>query len=267
MTVSAPRLTGDSITVACDAEAALVQLTVSGGWGRELWHATSNGLRDCFAPHPDGLIVDLSGLRDDLAESAPTWVTAQRFAGRLAPPVQLALCVPPALVLADRLQRLSAGRFLPVYATARQARVALEGRMPLTERLVMRLTPEPDAPSLARDMVGDGCRAWDLHHLLHPGRLVLSELVTNAVEHARESLTVGVAARGGGLHLTVSDDNPAFPRLLDLTPPRRGEPLNERGRGLRTVAATASGWGTMRTPDGKLVWATVTSQATPSTTA
>ena len=267
MVVSAPRATGPEVALECDAEAALVQLTVQGTWGRELWHDTSAGLRECFAQHPDGLIVDLHGLRDDLAESAPTWVTAQRFAGKLEPAVQLALCVPPDMVLADRLQRLSARRFLPVYATARQARVALESRMPLTERLVMRLTPEPDAPSLARDMVGDGCRAWDLHHLLHPSRLVLSELVTNAVEHARETLTVGVAPRAGGLHLTVSDDNPAFPRLLDLTPPRRGHPLNERGRGLRTVAAVAAGWGTIRTPDGKLGWASVTDQATPSTTA
>jgi hypothetical protein len=256
--VSPPQLdpvTAHAIAIDGDDEAGIVTLGVRGTWDRTLWQATSNALRDCFAAHPDGLIVDLTGLRDDLAESAPTWVSAQRFAGRMDPPVRLALCVPVDLILADRLQRLSARRFLPVYATTRQARVATESGMPPTEKLFMRLTPEPDAPSLARDMVGDGCRSWDLPHLLHPGRLVLSELVTNAVEHATETVTVVVSPRGSALHLAVSDDNPAFPRLLDLTPPRRGLPLNERGRGLRAVAATASAWGTLRIPAGKLVWA------------
>jgi anti-sigma regulatory factor (Ser/Thr protein kinase) len=261
MGVSPPYLigpdAGQHVSVESDVEAAVAMLTVRGRWGRALWQAASCGLRKCFAEHPAGLIVDLTALQDEAAESAPTWVTAQRAAGRMAPPVQMAMCVPAELTLADRLQRLGARRFLPVYATVRQARVALEGRLPLADRRVLTLDPDADAPALARDMIGEACRSWHLPRLLYPGRLVMSELVTNAVEHAASSITVVVSRRGTGLHISVSDHNPALPRLLDLTPPRRGEPLDERGRGLRTVHATATAWGTMPTATGKIVWATV----------
>jgi hypothetical protein len=245
------------VAVECDVDAAIATLTVRGCWDQSLWQAASTGLQECFAEHPDGMIVDLAAIDDERAESASTWVTAQRVAGRMDPPVQMAMCVPPDLILADRLQRLGARRFLPVYATCRQARVALQSRMPLVDRLTLKLTPEPDAPALARDMVGDACRAWRLPRLLYPGRLVMSELVTNAVEHAAAEITVLVSRRGDGLHLAVADDSPTLPRLLDLAPPRRGQPLNERGRGLRTVHATAATWGSVPTPAGKLVWALI----------
>ena len=248
---------GGPVTVLSDAEASVAVLGVRGRWDRKLWQATSTGLRKCFAEHPAALIVDLSELQDDKGTSAPTWITAQRVAAQMAPPVQLAMCVPAQLLLADRLQRLGARRFLPVYATVRQAKVALEGRLPLTDRLLVRLPSDPDSPALARDLVGDACRAWQLPTLLYPARLVMSELVTNAVEHARSEITCVVSKRGGGLHMTVSDLSPQLPRLHELAPPRRGEPLDERGRGLRTVHATASMWGAMPTPSGKVVWATI----------
>jgi anti-sigma regulatory factor (Ser/Thr protein kinase) len=232
-------------------------LGVRGHWDRDLWQAASTGLRNCFAEHPAALIVDLSDLKDERGDSAPTWVTAQHLAARMAPPVHLAMCVPPDLLLADRLQRLGARRFLPVYATVRQAKVALAGRLPLTERLLVRLPSEPDSPALARDLIGDACRMWQLPALLHPARLVMSELVTNAVEHAGSQITCVVSKRGNGLHLTVSDLSPRLPRLLDLAPPRRGLPLDDRGRGLHTVHATASMWGAMPTPTGKVVWALI----------
>jgi anti-sigma regulatory factor (Ser/Thr protein kinase) len=250
------------ITVERDIDADIMTLSVRGAWDPRLWSAASAGLRKCFAEHPTGLIVDLTALRDDGAVSVPTWMTAQRVAAQMTPPVQMAMCVPPALRVADRLQRLGARKYLPVYATVRQARVALASRMPLTDRLQLALPAEPDSPALARDLVGDACLAWQMPHLLHPCRLVMSELVTNAIEHAGAQIAVTVTRRGAGLHLAVADTSPARPVLLDLTPPRPGEPLNERGRGLRTVDSVATIWGCEPTATGKIVWATVRGPAT-----
>lgn len=247
----------ETVTVVSDLEADLSVVTVNGSWDRNLFRATSTGLRKCFAEHPGGVIVDLSALEDDAAASAMTWVTAQRVAARMAPPVHLAMCVPPSQRLADRLQRLGARRYLPVYATVRQARVALQGRLPPTDRLELTLPAEPESPSLARDLIGNACRTWQLPALLHPARLVMSELVTNAVEHAGGALTVTVTRRGGGLHLAVADLDPRLPIMRRPRPPQPGAPLDERGRGLRTVDATAAGWGCTPTPTGKTVWATV----------
>jgi len=245
------------ITVERDIEADITTMSVRGLWTPRLWSATSTKLRKCFAEHPTGLIVDLSALQDEAAVSVATWMTAQRVAAQMTPPVQMAMCVPPALTLADRLQRLGARKYLPVYATVRQARVALASRMPLTDRLQLTLPAEPDSPALARDLIGDACLAWQMPHLLHPCRLVMSELVTNAVEHVGAQITVTVTRRGVGLHLAVADTSPALPSLLALTPPRSGEPLNERGRGLRTVDSVATIWGCEPTATGKVVWATV----------
>ena len=124
-------------------------------------------------------------------------------------------------------------------------------------RMVLPLSPDPDAPALARDLIGDACRVWQLPEVFYPGRLVMSELVTNAVEHARARISVVVTSRAGGLLVAVEDDCPALPRLIDQEPPRRGHPLNERGRGLRTVQATATRWGVLPLVNGKLVWALI----------
>ncbi|WIM95972.1 ATP-binding protein [Actinoplanes oblitus] len=253
---------GVSVHVDIGADAAVSLLTVRGSWDDRLRRHTSVSLRQCFTEHPDALIVDLSRLLDPHSASVPTWTTARAVAATLRPPVHLALCVPPDLPLADRMQGLGAGRFLPVYAKVRQARVAVAGRIPDGERLVATLPPDTDAPSAARNLVSDACLAWGLTTLLHPSRLVMSELVTNAVEHAGTEIRVVVTRRGAGLHLSVGDGDPRMPRMLRPARPRKGMPLDERGRGLRTVSETAELWGAVPTENGKVVWATVRERRT-----
>lgn len=240
-----------------DVDASVVLLTVDGRWDRVLWKLTTDRLHKCLAEHPEALIVDLSDLDDPGAESATTWMAAQQKAAAMNPSVQLALCIPPELPLADRMQRLGARRYLPVYARVRQARVAIAGRLPLTERLAITLRPEPDAPSIARNLVGDACLSWDRHELLHPSRAVMSELVNNAIEHARTEMTVVVSLRGAGIHLSVADGVAAPPQLLRMSRVLRGRPLDEHGRGLHLVSVLATAWGSLPTRTGKVVWATL----------
>jgi hypothetical protein len=128
-----------------------------------------------------------------------------------------------------------------------------EDRQPM----VLHLPPEPESPALARNLLGDACCRWDRTHLLHAGRLIMSELVTNAVEHVGSEFTVVVARHGPGLRLAVADAEPRLPHVIALSPPRPGRPLDERGCGLRTVQSTAADWGAAATPAGKVVWATI----------
>jgi hypothetical protein len=243
------------VRIESDADAAVALLTVSGTWDRSLWQDSAQMLRKCLAEHPEALIVDLTDLDDPQARSAPTWMAARNTAAEMEPPVQLALCVPPQLPLADKMQRLGARRFLPVYAKVRQARVAIASRLPLTERVTATLPPGPEAPSAARNLIGDACLAWDLPELLYPARTVMSELVTNAVEHARTEMTIVISRRGQGVHLTVADLAAEPPRLIKQTRVRRGRPLDERGMGMRLVDGTATAWGSLPTATGKVVWA------------
>jgi anti-sigma regulatory factor (Ser/Thr protein kinase) len=141
----------------------------------------------------------------------------------------------------------------------RDAEAAVAAPVPPGHRpLVLHLPPGPESPSLARNLAGHACCLWDRADLLHPARLVVSELVTNAVEHAGSEITVVVSRHGDGLHLAVADAVPRLPTLLRLAPPQPDRPLDERGRGLRTVQATATEWGAAVTPTGKVVWATLT---------
>jgi anti-sigma regulatory factor (Ser/Thr protein kinase) len=168
------------------------------------------------------------------------------------------LCLPSATALSGRLRKLGANRFLPVYPTMPEARAAIASRLPLTDRLQTRLPPTSGSARAARDLVDRACEAWSLTDLRHPARLVVSELVTNAIEHAGTELSVTVSRRGTRLHLSVRDGDPRPPLLRDPNSGPSGHPDTDyRGRGLRIVHAAAAAWGSMPTPDGKRVWATL----------
>jgi len=139
-----------------------------------------------------------------------------------------------------------------------EAREALRTSLPVPDCLHVRLAPTRGSLSQARDLVGHACAAWHLTRLLYPVRIVLSELVNNALEHARTTIRLTAARRGTGLYLAVRDDDPRLPALLE--PPASDAPgsvLLEHGQGLRLVHASASAWGARATPGGKVVWATI----------
>jgi anti-sigma regulatory factor (Ser/Thr protein kinase) len=249
---SPPALT--AITVQTVGDGPIIVMTVCGTWDAPLDREAFAVLRECLALRPAGLIIDLTALHDANADSIPVWMNARRRGADMQPPVPVALCVSPLGNLGDRLQSRGAHRFLPVYAKVRQAHVALHGRTPLTDRLVLHLTPDAQAPALARQLVDDACQAWRQPHLQFPGRLVVSELVSNAVQHAGTDIKVIVSRRATALHLIVSDKDRRLPQLPTPVVPQR---LTEGGRGLQVVQDVAALWGTTRTSDGKIVWATI----------
>jgi anti-sigma regulatory factor (Ser/Thr protein kinase) len=82
--------------------------------------------------------------------------------------------------------------------------------------------------------------------------LVVSELVTNAVEHARTSCRVAVGLGPDRLRISVRDYAPGpSPRPRPVDTDRPG------GRGLHLVAMLTTALGVRRHPDGKTVWAVV----------
>jgi hypothetical protein len=249
---------GARLLVTCDVAGGVIEATVRGRFGERLGRDVHLGLRKCLAEHPSALIVDLHGLDDPYASSATLWMAVNRAAGIMQPPVRLVLAVPPAAPLAGRLRRLGAARFLPVYPTVSEARTAVAGTAPLTDRLCLPgLPPEPLSASAARDLVGVACAAWQMSDLLMPARSIMSELADNAVEHAGTDLAAAVWRRGSGIHLSVHDGDPRLPRLLDAPPGAGGGAGDERGRGLRIVDARSTAWGAMTTRSGKMVWATL----------
>jgi hypothetical protein len=108
-------------------------------------------------------------------------------------------------------------------------------------------------PAQARHFVTDTLAAWGRADLIDDAALIVSELATNAVLHARTDFTVTLSRLPEGtIRLAVRDASMARPR------PRRAGPLDGSGRGLGLVAAFATGWGAEFLPDGKVVWAELT---------
>jgi len=84
--------------------------------------------------------------------------------------------------------------------------------------------------------------------LVDVAALLASELVTNAILHARTSLTVDVTSGPRGVRIAVTDDSPTLPRVRDYMPGA------STGRGLQMVASLADAWGTDRNGASKTVW-------------
>lgn len=246
-------MTGPSITVVVQDEAWIVDVTVSGDWTQDLRLNVRATLAKCLAQHPAGLLLDLSGLTDPGARSAPLWLNAAMQGQKMDPPVRAAVCLPAGTDLGARLDRVVARRLVPVFRTVPLARSFLASHRLLLDHVRLHLPPDVSAAARARFMVTAACEEWGMPRLVPRARLVVSELVANAVEHAATPVDVLISRRGRGmfLHLAVVDRDPALPWLRKAGK----EPFTQRGYGLGIVGAAAYLWGSMPTRTGKMVWA------------
>jgi anti-sigma regulatory factor (Ser/Thr protein kinase) len=110
-----------------------------------------------------------------------------------------------------------------------------------------------DAPSAvheARRRTGAVLSRWRCRReQVEDAVLVVSEVVTNAVEHGAGRVRVRLLRRCESVRIEVQDDSPSPPVLLAL-----GRTA-ERGRGLHIVTRLAARWGSRRSGSGKVVWA------------
>jgi len=119
------------------------------------------------------------------------------------------------------------------------------------DELRLQLDCDARAPSTARQAVTEwldalGCSSERRHELL----LVVSELVTNAVVHARSASQVVATHRSRRVRVDVYDN--------DVNPPVVRAPEDHDGPGgfgLNMVAAVSDRWGWEPTASGKRVWA------------
>jgi hypothetical protein len=114
------------------------------------------------------------------------------------------------------------------------------------------LLPLAGAARHARNLATEACLRWDLPHLVGPASLVVSELVSNVVEHAHTMMSLRLTLWDRYLYIAVRDGS-------TIEPGRPGQlsPEQLRGRGLHLVGSTAHSWGCLPTDGGKVVWASL----------
>jgi hypothetical protein len=107
-----------------------------------------------------------------------------------------------------------------------------------------------DGPRAARRFVTETLRQWGAGEIAPDAGLLVTELATNAVVHARSDFTVTISARSEAVRIAVRDASP----LPDADP--HAPLIAASTRGLGIVAAVAGQWGTELLGDkGKIVWA------------
>ncbi|WP_406206112.1 ATP-binding protein [Streptomyces decoyicus] len=113
------------------------------------------------------------------------------------------------------------------------------------------LPRRPESAGTARLLVRVALAAWNRDDLAEDGALIVSELVSNAVQHARRDSIRVVVERTAlrTVRVAVADFSRARPV------PRAPRDGGEDGRGLLLVAALAADWGTDERRWGKVVWA------------
>jgi len=115
----------------------------------------------------------------------------------------------------------------------------------------MTLPAEDHSVRLARNAAHVVLGAWRLDHMQETAVLIVSELVTNAVRHARETdvVDVDLHATRTCLRIEIQDCDRHWPQ------PRIPGGFEESGFGFVLVDALADKWGVRETTTGKAVWA------------
>ncbi len=158
--------------------------------------------------------------------------------------------VGPARVLDTALELLPAGSRGDdvVVLAARIPEVAVTA----TSRVQRSLPAQPRSVPLARSWAEGWLAGSEVPEPARDvARLVISELVTNAISQGEGAVRVTLEAADGSLFVEVFDSGHRLPSLDDA-------PVDATsGRGLRLVDAVCDEWGVREELEGKTVWARV----------
>jgi len=124
-------------------------------------------------------------------------------------------------------------------------------------RAQMTLRPEPQQVAAGRRFTRETLTAWQHTELADIACLLVSEILTNAVRHARQTISLRLHHTVREVIAEITDDNPQLPQLI------LPAPAGENGRGLTLVDALAATWGARPSGTGKTVWFTLATDATP----
>lgn len=117
---------------------------------------------------------------------------------------------------------------------------------------VLLLDPDPASVRQARTFVHDYCcrliNCGDTCNTCDTLKLLVSEVVTNAISHGRSQARLQVSSTPGAVRVEVSDDDSRLPVLALAGADALG------GRGLTMVDLLASAWGVREEAVGKTVW-------------
>ncbi|GAA4921545.1 anti-sigma regulatory factor (Ser/Thr protein kinase) [Actinomycetospora succinea] len=224
-----------------------VVVTLSGPLSETTAHALVERLSALLHRHR-AVVADISGIELAHSGAVHAFTEAVARAGEW-PDVRLAVAAPD-LTTAALLVSSRVAERVPVHPDVATALAHVDDRPDLV-RGWWHFDVDARAPGDARQHVRRVCGSWAVdEEAREAAEIVVTELVTNAVEHAESASVVEVERRAHLLRLTVRDFD-----LAPLPEAHLPAPTSPRGRGLAMVAAVATAWGVETHRDGKTVWA------------
>jgi hypothetical protein len=144
--------------------------------------------------------------------------------------------------------RCTGSEWLPALLSRKQERPAMSSLTAAVD-----LPPTSESVPVARHMTVELLRVWQAPHDPDDVALLVTELVTNVVDHVdgEAMLTLELALAADSLKIAVADGSSVRPVVRELNTD------NPRGRGLQLVQAIADGWGIEEHHGGKRVWLTL----------
>jgi anti-sigma regulatory factor (Ser/Thr protein kinase) len=112
----------------------------------------------------------------------------------------------------------------------------------------LELPAAPRAAGIAREFVRR-CWSGESAETLDNVTLCVSEMVTNALDHARPPYELRIGRCRGRLRVEVTDASTATPQVKPISA------SSARGRGMFIVSNVATKWGVEEDAKGKTVWA------------
>jgi len=108
-------------------------------------------------------------------------------------------------------------------------------------------------PTMARRVVAAVMDGWDLSELSDDAQLVVTELVTNAYQHApgTDSFELEIVRRSDGVRIMLADGSSIRPVIRALDAAENDGPS---GRGMALVEHLSADWGAEDHHGGKRVW-------------
>jgi anti-sigma regulatory factor (Ser/Thr protein kinase) len=142
----------------------------------------------------------------------------------------------------------------------RCARARASGAEKTGSSLRLTLPVTTEAARLARQATCIALAGWQLAYLEETAELLVSELVTNVIRHARGdagTMALELETAGTWLRIEIQDGDPRRPQ------PRTPTGFDESGFGFILVEALAVRWGVRAMATGKAVWAELDARQEP----
>ena len=115
-------------------------------------------------------------------------------------------------------------------------------------KVSLKLAARPESAAEARRAIASALEDPRLQDLVDTALLLTSELVTNAIVHARTEVDLIIIVDPPRVRVEVFDDEERSPEM------REASEHDSSGRGLMLVEMLAAAWGVRHRQGGKCVW-------------